>query len=438
MSQASTPRLAGAGRSAGSRFAAKGPWPAAVACAGVAMGAAAWGGGPVLADQQFRFATASSLDSICSDPGGNDLIAGSALEGYCNSLTSGPPGFFPNPTATAADNGVSSFTQSNTARAVGERLRSVRGVGGMPFAGDGTEVASTEAAAGSIDFGRGVSAFVSAGFEGMDHDSNDFEDAYDAFLPGVTVGADIQVNDWLVAGLAFGYQHADADYDTGGGFDSDAYGPILYFGLLPYENTFVQLSLGYQRQNTDRERISRAVDGSGAVLASGAEQAEFDTDRYSADALVGYDHPIDGFTIGPRLGLAYAYWDTGSFQESGSTGLELRYESYDQDSLQTSLGVAVGTAISTSFGVLVPQASVAWVHEFLDDGRGVVAQYVDAPGSTPFSFDREETARDWAVISVGVSAQLAHRLQPFVNFSTVQGNENFTSYRGTIGLRMDF
>jgi uncharacterized protein with beta-barrel porin domain len=396
--------------------------------AGFALGAAVSNGGPAAAAEQFRFATAQALDGICTDTGGGGPTGGTALSNYCAV----------NGTATEADNGVSSFSQSNTARVVGERLRSAGVGGGTPFAGDGTEVASTEASVGSIDLGEGVSAFLSAGFEGLDHDSNAFEDSYDAFLPQVIVGADVQVNDWLVAGLAFGYQYTDADYDTGGGFDTDAYGPILYFGLLPYENTFVQLSFGYQRQNTDRERVSRAVNSSGAVLASGSENAEFDTNRYSVDALVGYDHPIEGFTIGPRLGLAYAYWDTGSFQESGSTGLELRYESYDQDSLQTSVGVAVSTAISTSFGVLVPQASVAWVHEFLDDGRGVAARYVEAPNSQLFFFDREETARDWALINVGVSAQLAHRLQPFVNFSTVQGNDNFTSYKGTVGLRMDF
>ena len=58
-----------------------------------------------------------------------------------------------------------------------------------------------------------------------------------------------------------------------------------------------------------------------------------------------------------------------------------------------------------------------------------------ADSSSEFSFKSEQIASDFAVINLGVSARLPNNLQPFVNFQTVQGNENLVSYGGAIGLR---
>jgi hypothetical protein len=51
-------------------------------------------------------------------------------------------------------------------------------------------------------------------------------------------------------------------------------------------------------------------------------------------------------------------------------------------------------------------------------------------------FKREPVASNFANIGVGVSALLPNRWQPFVNFRTIQGNENLVSYGGTAGLRV--
>ena len=106
--------------------------------------------------------------------------------------------------------------------------------------------------------------------------------------------------------------------------------------------------------------------------------------------------------------------------------------------MQSSLGAAATVAIAIPNGVLLPQASVAWVHEYANDARNIDARFVEAPGSPKFTFQRERPARDWANIAVGASASFTNGLQPFVQFVTVQGNENYVSYGGTAGLRFSF
>jgi outer membrane autotransporter protein len=78
------------------------------------------------------------------------------------------------------------------------------------------------------------------------------------------------------------------------------------------------------------------------------------------------------------------------------------------------------------------------VHEYANDARNIDARFVDAPGSPKFTFQRERPARDWANIGLGVSASLVNGMQPFAQFQTVQGNDNFVSYGGTAGLRFSF
>ena len=106
--------------------------------------------------------------------------------------------------------------------------------------------------------------------------------------------------------------------------------------------------------------------------------------------------------------------------------------------MQSSLGIQASVGIETSFGILVPQASVAWVHEYANDDRNIDARLVEAPAGPGFTFQREPPARDWANIGLGISALLPNGLQPFIQFATMQGNKNFVSYGGTAGLRKEF
>ena len=289
-----------------------------------------------------------------------------------------------------------------------------------------------------ISQAQGLSVFASAGATALNHHNNRFEDGYEAQLPTVTIGADYWISPRLLAGVGFNYTNFDGTYDDGGGFDKDIFSPLLYATYLPFDRAFVNAVLGYSRnENTNNRRVFVHVTDEPGSL-TGRTSADYSENQYSAVIQTGYDHPIDNFTIGPRLGFAYGYSQVPSFREKGNTGAELRYSGLNQTSVQTSLGAAATVAIAIPYGVLLPQASVAWVHEYANDARHIDARFVDAPGAPKFSFQREPPARDWANIALGVSASLVNGMQPFAQFQTVQGNDNFVSYGGTAGLRFSF
>ena len=284
--------------------------------------------------------------------------------------------------------------------------------------------------------GSGTSVFFSAGAYALNHYNNRFEDGYEAQLPTVTVGADRQINDWLLAGLALNYTNYDGTYDDGGGFDKHIFGPLLYATFLPFQGAFANVVLGYARQENENNRLATASSIAVPPLTfSGHTSADYSENQFTAGILAGYDRPFGHLTIGPRFGLAVSHDRIESFREEGDTGLELRYRNLNQTSVQSSLGVQASVGFETPHGVVVPQATVAWVHEYANDARNIDARLVEAPTAPSFTFQRERPARDWASIGLGVSALLPNGLQPFVQFATIQGNENFVSYGGTAGLR---
>lgn len=279
----------------------------------------------------------------------------------------------------------------------------------------------------------GLSAYLSAGGTAVNHRNNPYEDGYHAVVPEVAVGVDYLITSWMLAGLAFNYSNIDGNYDEGGNFDTNNYGPMIYVTFLPFKGAFINTVFGYTWQDNSNQRLSDPSLG-----AAGPISADYNTNVYSASILSGYDYPIDNFTVGPRLGASVAHWQTDNFTERGSTGLEMKYSGLNQTSVQSSFGLQASVVIETSFGYLVPQMAAAWVHEYANDARNTQAQFVEASPSPVFTFQREKPARNWADIGIGATAVLPNGLQPFVQFATMQGNDNFVTYGGSAGVRASF
>jgi uncharacterized protein YhjY with autotransporter beta-barrel domain len=397
--------------------------------------------------QTFDEASLVVLNEICSAIGGGATGFGPNLVALCGgNAPTGVVSAAPATVSPQAGGGMAIERRLQAVRESEERRREAGLIQAIPasYADDHVLAAQVQLppAGGAtpeivISQARGLSVFASAGATALNHHNNEFEDGYEAQLPTVTIGADYWISPRLLAGVGFNYTNFDGTYDDGGGFDKDIFSPLLYATYLPFDRAFVNTVLGYSRnENSNNRRV--VVPLSDGSVFNGRTSADYDENQYTATLQAGYDHPIDNFTIGPRLGFAYGYSQVDSFKEKGSTGAELRYSGLNQTSVQTSLGAAATVTIAIPYGVLLPQASVAWVHEYANDARNIDARFVEAPSSPKFNFQRERPARNWANIGLGVSASLVNGMQPFAQFQTVQGNDNFVSYGGTAGLRFSF
>lgn len=418
---------------------------AAPACAVVAAATVS----PPAGAETFSQASAANLVAVCAEADAGSIQVGSNLASVCSVIVQNVGGSV----LSAVPGGTA--TQGAGALSVEQRLLSVREAEeerptegaasrlyaqGTRGASDGSQLQVPPPGGTSPDLAvalaPGLGAFVSVGATALNHHNNRFEDGWESQLPALTLGGDYRITEWMLLGLAFNYTYFDGTYDDGGGFEKHIFGPLLYATFLPSERTFIDVVLGYARQEGRNNRLATAFNGGGDLAARGHTPADYNENQYTASALAGYDQPFGNITVGPRVGVAFAHSQVGSFEEEGDTGLELRYSSLNQTSVQSSLGLQATAAYSFSWGVLVPQVNIAWVHEFANDARNIEARLVEASPSPKFTFKREPPARDWANIGLGLSAVLPNGLQPFVQFATMQGNENFVSYGGTAGVRL--
>lgn len=295
------------------------------------------------------------------------------------------------------------------------------------------------AASADRDGTRGIGVFVSTDYQNYDQDSNRFEGGFSRDTVGGTAGVDYMFGNGFVIGTALSYAHEFGNYDgVGGGFDHDAYGVQIYGSVVPIPNLFIDTVLGYTRKDYGFERRASVTLAPINRIVAGSTTGDTDGNEFRISVNTGYDFQLGMFTVGPRVGVSYRETTMDGFREQGSTGLELAYDNQNVQSLTTTAGIYGAVAISTGFGVIVPQGTFEYVHEFLDDQRSVGFRLVQEVAQQRFLFQTDRPDRDYFNLSVGASMVLPSGMQPFVNFRELIAYRDRSSHTVTLGLRIPF
>ncbi len=286
------------------------------------------------------------------------------------------------------------------------------------------------------DIGPRTSLFFSAEYEDLDRDVTDFEDGYNSEIYRLAVGADHRVNSSILIGAAVdGYNH-DGDYKNGGEFDIDAFGLLLFGAYRPVDAGFVQFSAGVTQKSNDRDRPASYTAESGVVY-SGQPRTDYDANEYRAGILAGYDYSNGPYTVGPRFGLDWVRTEFDTYSERGTSGLELTFHGDDVTSMQSTVGIQGSMAIGTGFGVLLPQLSLDWKHEFDNDQRDVQVSFVGDTRAKRFVYETEDPDRDFFELNAAVIFVLPRGVHAFANYRTLLGHKFFDSHAISLGLRVD-
>jgi outer membrane autotransporter protein len=306
---------------------------------------------------------------------------------------------------------------------------------------------------------RGASVFVAGEFEAFEKDITRFEPGYRSESGGGTLGADYAFTNWMVAGAAFNYTHVEGNVSrSSGGFETDSYGGLVYAGFVPARGFFIDAVLGYARKDylIDREiaYATNTLTAGSPRTRNGIAAGQTSGDQYTAGVNAGYDFIVRNLTIGPRVGLNYMLTTVNGFTERGrrasgcdpfvgcrslpATGLELTYERQAETSLTSVGGVFASLAISTVFGVIIPQTTFEYVHEFQDDQRSIRFRFAEDLNRTKLRFSNDPPDRDYFHTSVGLVFVLPSGLSPFINYRTLLGYRDYTRHAVTAGLRFSF
>jgi YVTN family beta-propeller protein/autotransporter-associated beta strand protein len=186
---------------------------------------------------------------------------------------------------------------------------------------------------------------------------------------------------------------------------------------------------GYNSYDARRGIVFSGIDRS---ARSSPEAWEFD-----AVGQVGYDWKFGHFTGGAFGSWQYVLFERNSFIENGADSLDLVVSSDEANSIRQ----LAGARLSYSWNVLpeltvTPELSMAWQHEYLDEGRTIYATLEDGSGPT-FSIRKGRAARDSAFGEASMTTTW-HKVTAFISYNPEFGSGSVVSQTVSGGFSITF
>lgn len=338
---------------------------------------------------------------------------------------------------------------------VSQRLASLRGgakgvsIKGLSFNYDGQQVpislfaeavheANKTGAAGGDepDLLNRLGVFVSGAIDFGDKDKTDSESGFDFDTNGITAGIDYWFTKRVNLGAFVGYSNTGANFDSdGGNLDSDGWNFGLYGNYNVTDNFYVDAIFNYGWLSYDS---TRKIIYTLETDINREAKADYDGDQYSFSLGAGYDFHRQAWTFGLFGRLNYIRANIDSYTEKGAEGLNLKVDDQTVESFTTALGGMVSYSISTNFGVLIPQLSFDWEHEYEDDGRLISSVFVNDPNRNAFEIPTDDPDRNYFHLSPGISAVLPGGFSAYVNYEVTLGHDDITENLVSGGIRYEF
>jgi uncharacterized protein with beta-barrel porin domain len=254
-------------------------------------------------------------------------------------------------------------------------------------------------------------------------DSNGQTNGYSSDTVGAQFGMDCQVNDKWLLGFAVDYATTDVTLDSAGGsidISSLRIGPFASYASGPWN---VNASLTYGNHDSDSE-IQTGLTG----LSRDSYQAS-DVSFYLGG---GYDMKLnETWTFTPTASLSYTYYQRDTYTQS-ATALEI--ESQDTNALHTRLGIKLAGQFKTMNMIMLPEVSVGWEHEYIQDDSPVNANY---NGAYAFSTATVTPDENSVFFGAGLTALINDSWSAYVRYDGTIG-DNSDVHAVTGGVRFDF
>jgi outer membrane autotransporter protein len=150
-----------------------------------------------------------------------------------------------------------------------------------------------------------------------------------------------------------------------------------------------------------------------------------------------YQMDAGRFSVSPFLNLDYIKTNFKGYEESGSTLLEFRFSDRRASSFTSSLGGRVSTTYGYSWGILIPSARLAAVHEFQNNSQQIYSELVITPG-TGMSVTTDAPDRNYLNIGLGVAVALNGGSQLFLDYEKRTQDRLLSSWAVSLGGLFEF
>ncbi len=282
---------------------------------------------------------------------------------------------------------------------------------------DGTHGA---ARAGASVWGRAYGAWTES-------DGDAEAAAYDQHTGGFAGGVDFAIDKAWSVGGAIGWSSSDIEFATAGDeADLDSF-QFAAYGAFESGRFYGDAIVSFGFHDVASTRF---VDlGFDTLIA----QANYDASTFGVHGEFGGVFDAGRVDIQPFVALGYLSNSTDGFAEAGAGDFGLLVGDSDADSLASTVGVRFSGSWQAGGVRLIPDAEIAWRHEFLDERQAFTAAFIEDP-TTPFQIVSSELSQDSALVNAGLGAQVAKGLVLFVDYHGVL-NSAADTHAASAGFR---
>ena len=262
----------------------------------------------------------------------------------------------------------------------------------LVMGGDNGYYGSTGKAAGDGTTTRAVWGQILGGSASLDGNSEN--DGFSSKSFGLTSGIDHMISPNILVGGALSWLRSWTDGEDASSGSSqilDSYQLTLY-GTYRLDRLAIDGQIGAGWNQFDQ---TRNIDFLGKTAS-----ADYNGQQYMARARVGYDLSVGGnTTLTPFTGLRWLHARNESYTETGADTANNSVNSLSNDSVTQELGATAAWQIDTDYGVLSPEISAAWVHDYTDSSVNSTGQI----GGVAYSLETEGLPSDGARLGFALS-----------------------------------
>ncbi len=373
--------------------------------------------------------------SACNSPTGS-------LAARCAETPNGEGDLSSNSETSLNPNQTLSSNQTPLGNARNQISRTEERLAGVGGSADGT----------AINIGP-FSLLVNGGYATIEQDDTDSERGFDGDVYSIELGVDKRLNDTTVIGGFIGYETTEFDYDreaegvnftpqsNSGTTESTAYSLVLFGAFDIADNLYAEGSAGLSRSEYEFQRNVVFQESTRSVEQTNVQvQGDPDGDAYWFSGSLGYRLDSGAWSHTPYARATYVKSDIDAYTESdlNNSGLAMRVDSNERESLTTTFGVRSSYAMSTDWGVIVPSLHLAYEHEFDQDAQVATSSFDLDTAQNQYTIEGDDPDRDYFIAGAGVSAIFAEGWMLFLNYDGLVGHDERERHQLTAGLRREF
>jgi len=282
-----------------------------------------------------------------------------------------------------------------------------------------------------------LSAFVTANGIIAEQSDTLYEAGFDGSTKQLTAGADYRVNNKTFAGAAMSFAVGNMDMTQGGKLDNTSSTLLLYATRSINDNWFADVTFNAGTRSFEMERSINFTQNTTTVVSEASSTPDGSVLGMSFGT--GYDFVTNsGHSLSLLASFNYSKSSIDAFEETGSSAYKLAIGEQTIESKMIEAGVEWRQAISTSFGVVLPQLSAKWVTEFEDKADAINARFVADPSNTNLHFETGNKDQSYMNLRLGATLVLPKGLAGFAQYETQQFIADYQQSMFSLGARKEF